>query len=295
MIRGESGTGSTTQPTPTPTATPPGSSNGSQRGIGSKPAAGTSASDPLSNPTVPGGATTNVPAYLRYPVTYRPPAYGTADRQEQQISAMPLVYRAQTSGDLREAYWSDPGSRAIIQAAARVYYRDYPNFNDQWAEGLWQKDILGASLNPGSPPAWQALQMIFSGQVTASSDPDGSSSSSSYGGGGGGYSGGGSGGGGGQVSLTNPASARGLLMQTMQSVLGRDPTGNEVKTFLATLNETEMANPQTVSVEGDTVVGKGGTDPGLLAMEFAQDATDYKERQGDMYYQTFMRALAGGV
>lgn len=121
------------------------------------------------------------------------------------------------------------------------------------------------------------------------------SSGSGSSGGGGGYSGGGSGGGGGQVSLTNPASARGLLMQTMQSVLGRDPTGNEVKTFLATLNETEMANPQTVSVEGDTVVGKGGTDPGLLAMEFAQDATDYKERQGDMYYQTFMRALAGGV
>ena len=81
----------------------------------------------------------------------------------------------------------------------------------------------------------------------------------------------------------------------MQSVLGRNPTDNEYKTFLQVLNEAEMANPQTVSVEGDTVVGSGGTDPGVLALEFAQDQEDYKERQGDMYFETFMRALAGGA
>lgn len=117
------------------------------------------------------------------------------------------------------------------------------------------------------------------------------SGSGSYGGDGG-YGGGG---GGGQVSLTNPTSARGLLLQTMQNVLGRNPTDNEYKTFLQVLNEAEMANPQTVSVEGDTVVGSGGTDPGVLALEFAQDQEDYKERQGDMYFETFMRALAGGA
>lgn len=118
----------------------------------------------------------------------------------------------------------------------------------------------------------------------------GSSGSSYYGGGGGGY-----GGGGGQVSLTNPTSAKGLLMQTMQQALGRNPTQNEYSQFLKILNEAEMANPQTVSVEGDVVVGSGGVDPGVLALEFAQDQEDWQERQGDQYFQVFMQSLAGGA
>jgi hypothetical protein len=122
----------------------------------------------------------------------------------------------------------------------------------------------------------------------------GSSGSSYYGGGGGGYGGGG-GGGGGQVSLTNPTSAKGLLMQTMQQALGRNPTQNEYSQFLKILNEAEMANPQTVSVEGDVVVGSGGVDPGVLALEFAQDQEDWQERQGDQYFQVFMQSLAGGA
>lgn len=236
-----------------------------------------------------------VPAYLRYPVTYRPPAWGSADRQEQQISTMPLLYRAQTSGDLREAYWNDPDSRAIIEAAARVFYRDYPNYSDQWAKNFWQKDILSASINPGSPAPWQALQMIFSGQMRATESPNGSGTGSSYSSYGGGGYGGGGGGGGGSVSLTNPTSARGLLMQTMQSVLGRNPTNDEYKTFLQVLNEAEMANPQTASFEDGMAVGSGGVDPGVLALEFAQDQEDFTERQGDRYFRTFMQALAGGV
>lgn len=244
------------------------------------------------------GSTPRQPVYMRYPVTYRPPVWGTADRQEQQIPGLPLVYRAQDSGDLRAAYWSDPESRAIIQAAARVYYRDYPNYNDQWAEKFWQEDILNASLNEGAPPAWQALQQIFTGQQTASRDGNSPPSSSSYSyssGGGGGYSSGGGGGGGGSVSLTNPTSARGLLMQTMQSVLGRNPTNDEYKTFLQVLNEAEMANPNTASFEDGMAVGSGGVDPGVLALEFAQDQEDFTERQGDRYFRTFMQALAGGV
>lgn len=110
--------------------------------------------------------------------------------------------------------------------------------------------------------------------------------------GGGGYGGGG---GGGSVSLTNPTSARGLLMQTMQSVLGRNPTNDEYKTFLQVLNEAEMANPQTASFEDGMAVGSGGVDPGVLALEFAQDQEDFTERQGDRYFRTFMQALAGGV
>jgi hypothetical protein len=132
-----------------------------------------------------------------------------------------------------------------------------------------------------------------SGSFLLDSRSTNSSGGGGYSSGGGGYSSGG--GGGGQVSLTNPTSARGLLMQTMQGVLGRDPTNSEYKSFIKVLNESEMANPQTVSFEGDTAVGSGGVDAGLLALEFAQDQEDFKERQGDQYFRTFMSALAGGV
>jgi hypothetical protein len=118
------------------------------------------------------------------------------------------------------------------------------------------------------------------------------SSSSGGGYGGGGYGGGG---GGGSVSLTDPTSARGLLMQTMQGVLGRNPTNQEYRQFLDILNESEMSNPRTVSFEGDVAVQSGGVDPSVLALEFAQDQEDFTERQGDQYFQTFMRSLAGGV
>jgi len=219
----------------------------------------------------------------------------TADRQEQEVRTLPLLYRIQDAGDLREAYWGDPESRAIIQAAARIYYRDYSNYNDQWAEGWWQKDIMGAAQNPGAVPPWEMLQLIFTEGAKAESAPDGSGPSTSYGGGGGGGYSYGGGGGDGQVSLTNPTSAKGLLMQTMQQALGRNPTQKEYSQFLKILNEAEMANPQTVSVEGDTVVASGGIDPGVLALEFAQDQDDWQERQNDQYFQVFMQSLAGGA
>jgi hypothetical protein len=238
-----------------------------------------------------------VRADLKLPITYRPPVsmWRTADRQEQEVRTLPLLYRIQDAGDLREAYWGDPESRAIIQAAARIYYRDYSNYNDQWAEGWWQKDIMGAAQNPGAVPPWEMLQLIFTEGAKAESAPDGSGPSTSYGGGGGGGYSYGGGGGDGQVSLTNPTSAKGLLMQTMQQALGRNPTQKEYSQFLKILNEAEMANPQTVSVEGDTVVASGGIDPGVLALEFAQDQDDWQERQNDQYFQVFMQSLAGGA
>lgn len=260
--------------------------DGSQRGKYGDPD-GDPSQDPMASAP-------KVRADLALPIGYRPPVspWRGADAQEREISTLPLLYRIQDAGDLREAYWGDPESRAIIQAAARIYYRDYSNYSDQWAEGWWQKDIMGAAQNPGATPPWQMLQQIFTEGAKAQSAPDGSSPSSS-GGGGGGYSGGG-GGGGGQVSLTNPSSARGLLLQTMQSVLGRNPTDREYKGFLKTLTETEMANPNTVGVEGDVVVQSGGTDPGVLALEFAQSAEDYKATQANKFYNVFMGALAGG-
>jgi hypothetical protein len=127
-------------------------------------------------------------------------------------------------------------------------------------------------------------------------DKSGSSSSSSGGGGYSSYGGsyGGSGGGsGGSAVLTDPTSARGLLMQTMQSVLGRNPTNTEYKDFLATLNDSELANPRTVTMEGDIAVQSGGVDASVLALDFAKSAEDYKSVEANKYYNAFMQALGG--
>lgn len=226
------------------------------------------------------------------PISYTPPVttWMSADRQEQQIGSLPAIYRAQTIGDALNLYWSDPASKQIIVNAARVYYKDYSNYNDQWAEGFWS-DIVNQANNPGAAAPWVTLQNILAGQVT----PDGAGSSSGgsggYSGGGGGYSGGGGGGGTGQVSLTNPSSARGLLVQTMQGLLGRDPTDREYKDFLKTLNQAEMNNPVTVSMDGSTVVQSGGVDPNAVASGFAETRKDAKEYKTSRYTDMLLSVI----
>ena len=205
--------------------------------------------------------------------------------------------------------WTDQYYEKVDQAEAAGRFRTLP----AWQQQAWANAAQALGGGPRTAESTFSNYVEMSGYLSArgiNKDPfdllaedvatgymppslfDGpavdtaSSGSSSYGGGGGG---------GGQVSLTNPTSAKGLLMQTMQQALGRNPTQNEYSQFLKILNEAEMANPQTVSVEGDTVVGSGGVDPGVLALEFAQDQEDYRERQGDQYFQVFMQSLAGGA
>lgn len=285
VTKGEPGTGSTSrQPAkPVPSAKDPFTA------LNVKPSDRyTSTQQSTSSSATP--ANNDVRFDLTYRTGYRPPInYGlTADRQEQQISTLPLIYRIQDAGDLREAYWGDPESRAIIQAAARVYYRDYSNYNDQWAEKWWQEDIMGAALNPGSPPPWQMLQGIFGGEVKASGG-DVTASGGGYSGGG--YGGGGYGGGGGQVSLTDPTSARGLLMQTMQGVLGRNPTEQEYSQFVKALGQAEMGAPRTVGFEGDLAVQSGGVDPGMVAMEYVQGLDEFESAEGQRAFGAFMQVL----
>ncbi len=275
------------------------SNNGSQRGVASQPVPTTTPA-PVTNPTLPTwtGQDPNNPMYYntlqvgRYgppggmsgPLAQGTGAPGTALRE------LPKIFTAATVGDARDAYWSDPISRSLIEQAAAIHYRGNPNFSPQWAEGFWN-DLVNTSISPGARSPWEMLEGILSGRMGAGAEEEGTSA------GGGSYGGGGAGGGGGggSVSLTNPTSARGLLMQTMQSVLGRNPSNDEYKTFLQVLNEAEMANPNTASFEGGMAVGSGGVDPGVLALEFAQDQEDFQERQGDNYFRTFMQALAGGV
>lgn len=108
---------------------------------------------------------------------------------------------------------------------------------------------------------------------------------------GGGYGGGG--GGSSSVSLTDPTSARGLLMQTMQGVLGRNPTSKEYKDFLETLNRVEMENPRTVSMEGDIAVQSGGTDPAAIAMDFAENRPGAKRVETRRATDLLLAAMGG--
>ena len=177
---------------------------------------------------------------------------------------------------------------AVTQMAYSYQGRKVP---DSWVRGFWEKSIGSAAELGGTATALQAMYTKVLADEQSGPGGGGGGGYSSYGGGG--YGGGG--GGGGSVSLTDPTSARGLLMQTMQGVLGRNPTTREYRDFLDTLNQTEMANPRTVSFEGDVAVQSGGVDPSVLALEFAQGAEDYKATQANKFYNAFMGALAGGI
>lgn len=113
--------------------------------------------------------------------------------------------------------------------------------------------------------------------------------------GGGGYrSYGGGGGGGGStqsVSLTDPSSARGLLMQTMRGLLGRDPDSDEYTQFLQALNEAERANPRKVTMEGSTAVQSGGIDPSMVAMEYVEGLEEFESAEGQRAFSAFMEVL----
>lgn len=232
--------------------------------------------------------------YYYQPVGQYSPMYrfaGSGPIGERAGEHLGSIARATTIGQALESYWSDPKAREAIVAASRENYKWYSNWNPQWAEGFWRDLVNIAAANGQSPGV--LLDAVLSGEMTVGEDTASQSGSSPYGPGGGGSYGGG--GGGGSVVLTDPTSARGLLMQTMQSVLGRDPTNREYKDFLDSLNASEMENPRTVDVEGDVAVQSGGIDPSVLALEFAQSAKDYKETQANKFYNAFMGALGGAA
>tara|TARA_R110000868_G_scaffold22788_3_gene93074 strand:+ start:2221 stop:3090 length:870 start_codon:yes stop_codon:yes gene_type:complete len=112
-------------------------------------------------------------------------------------------------------------------------------------------------------------------------------------------SGPGSGGGGGSstqqsIDLSSPTQARGLLMQTMQGVLGRDPNSEEYGNFLKILNESQSGSPQIATASGSTVTRSGGVDAGVVALDYAQSRDDYEDVQNKQYYDMFLNVLAGG-
>jgi len=207
------------------------------------------------------------------------------------------------------------GVRYVEQGEATDSFLTLDVGYQNWLKGLAQNPAIGTKGSTGRM-LWERLSNL-SAMRTENGDPvspqqmaaelaaslgvpppggDASGALGTSSGGGYGYGGGGGGGASmGSVSLTDPTSARGLLLQTMQGVLGRNPTNREYRDFLDSLNASEMANPRTVEVEGDVAVQSGGIDPGVLAMEFAQSAEDYKATQANKFYNAFMGALGGAV
>lgn len=102
--------------------------------------------------------------------------------------------------------------------------------------------------------------------------------------------GGGGGGGGGSraiVNLTNAANAEVLVTNALKGVLGRAATDKEVKQFLRTLNREERRNP-VVSTSGGS---SGGTNPELVAQEFARSRPDAAEYLANTQYTDWLQEL----
>lgn len=204
----------------------------------------------------------------------------------------PSIASAGTTGEALGSYMNDPASYSLVVRAARQWYAGYSNFDPQWSENFFKENVIPTATSLGVSP-YEVLNRIASGQLTRDSMQASTGGSGYYGGGYGGYGGGGSST---QqtIDLSSPTQARGLLMQTMQGVLGRDPSDREVDQFVKILNESQTANPQVVSAVGDTVTRSGGVDPGALALDYAQSRDDYEDVQANQYYNMFLDVLAGG-
>jgi hypothetical protein len=160
-----------------------------------------------------------------------------------------------------------------------------------WAEAVGASYAVsgrGETITPWSILSQKYLNPFSAAPAVAATSTSGGYTS--YGGGGGGYGGGG-GASMGSVSLTDPTSARGLLLQTMRSVLGRNPNDQEYRQFIKALEQAEMAAPRTVTVEGDVAVQSGGVDPGMVAMEYVEGLEEFNSAAGQRTLDAFMQVL----
>jgi len=203
------------------------------------------------------------------------------------------------------------GVRYVEQGEATDSFLTLDVGYQNWLKGLAQNPAIGTKASTGRM-LWERLsnlsamrtengdpvspqQMAAELAASLGVPPPGGDASGALGtSSGGGYGGGGGGGASmGSVSLTDPTSARGLLLQTMQGVLGRNPTSKEYKDFLDTLNRVEMENPRTVSIEGDVAVQSGGTDPAAIAMDFAENRPDARRVEMRRATDLLLTAMGG--
>jgi hypothetical protein len=164
------------------------------------------------------------------------------------LGELPKLFNANTVGDAKAAYWSDPESRQLIEMAARIHYAGNPNYTPQWDEGFWN-DIINASMNPGADSPWEMLDNILSGRNLGGlpSDDDGG------GGGGGGFGGGfgGGGGGGPQINLMNENDARAVVNSLASAMIGRTVSEKEFQGYYSDILKLQKENPTTVEFGDD--------------------------------------------
>jgi len=219
--------------------------------------------------------------------------YSAADAYSQNNPNSPYtgswnygMQKTQAEVAYQDDYFVTPGMRAWLDAVAHDIH---PSSN---GEGLW-KDAVAASIAASQRgeyvTPYDLIQQRYGGYRIGVDTASSGGGYSSYGGGS--YGGGG---GSSSVSLASPSQAQALLTQYMQSTVGRDPKANEVRAFVELLQDYQMNNPSTVSMDGSTVVQSGGIDPNIVAKDYVETLPDYEEAQADKYYRTFMSALLGG-
>ena len=110
------------------------------------------------------------------------------------------------------------------------------------------------------------------------------------------------------VNLTDPQSARQLLIQTLQNSLGRNPSAAEYQAFLSSIHAAERENPtvtkrtmqlnnQTGSYDVSNTSTSGGVDPSAFAAEYGQNhnQAEHGAYQAATTYFDALRQAIGAV
>lgn len=272
--------------TPTPSRTP-------TPAAGPKKTPSPGSSNPyaaLGLPTPPAGANSGITTWLSNQDSYEFPTWTSLDQRTRDLyNDIAKAYNVNSTG---KAWYRDdflPYVRRVLEETGIAPDPENVALTFARQAGYDVSDYLASS------PVLSPNSILFDrpyGDLDTEPGDGSSSGSGSYGGsgGGGGYGGGG-GGGGGSVSLTNPTTARGLLMQTMQGVLGRNPSEQEYKQFIKALTQAEMGAPRTVDFEGDLAVQSGGVDPGMVAMEYVEGLEEFDSAAGQRTLDAFMQVL----
>ena len=290
---------------------------------GTRPSFGSGSGDPNSfNPGSPSRPTSNWQNYRI--LEGAPPPPGQKDSRKPvpgvtlpKDSSLSGTFGSQRMGFSPERFEAFPyGSISVTREQAESLYDNLSPAYQAWLTSVAQSPGMGTGASTGRS-FWARLVsqsidlqeqgLFMSPQQMASQiatsrgigldlgDP------ASYGGSGsrGGYGRGGFGGGGGggtsrSIDLSSPTQARSIIMQTMQGVLGRDPSADEIAQFTKSLNEAQQASPTVVTAEGDTVTRSGGIEADVFAMDFVRNQEEFQEVQGTQFYRALMGALGGG-
>jgi hypothetical protein len=211
-------------------------------------------------------------------------AYSTVNPADPRNSKWNIPMTKQDAIDMWDSGDFSPELQDYLNAVAKSQH-PMKKGKTLWAEAVGASYAVsgrGETITPWSILSQKYLNPFSAAPAVAEASTGGGYDS---------YGGGGYGGGMGSVSLTDPTSARGLLLQTMQGVLGRNPSDKEYNQFIKALNQAEMNAPRTVSVEGDVAVQSGGVDPGMVAMEYVEGLEEFESAAGQRTFDAFMQVL----